>query len=156
LKPQAKLFEVRAAFKPVEAEADDSPWDDEDNESEDLSSVPERLRLKYRDFFDTRKATQLPSHQATEHAIKLKPGTEPPYIRTFNMSPAELKALEKYLNDALVKGWICESQSSAGAPMTHPFRPQEKRRTTSLRRLSRPERYHHQESISPSTNQRAS
>jgi len=26
LKPQAKIFELRAAFKPVEAEADDSPW----------------------------------------------------------------------------------------------------------------------------------
>ena len=33
------------------------------------------------------------------------------------MSPAELKALEQYIKDALAKGWIRESQSSAGAPI---------------------------------------
>ena len=31
------------------------------------------------------------------------------------MSPAELKALDDYIKDALTKGWICESQSPAGA-----------------------------------------
>jgi transposase InsO family protein len=38
-------------------------------------------------------------------------------MRTYNMSPAELKALDNYLNDALAKGWIRESQSPAGAPI---------------------------------------
>ena len=53
LTPQAKIFEVRAAFKPIEDEADDLPWDDEDDEQEDLSNIPKQLRLKYRDFFNT-------------------------------------------------------------------------------------------------------
>ena len=33
------------------------------------------------------------------------------------MSPAELKALEEYINDALAKGWIRESKSPTGAPI---------------------------------------
>ena len=52
-----------------------------------------------------------------DHAIDLKPGTEPLYMRIYNMSPAELKALDDYIKDALAKGWICESQSPAGAPI---------------------------------------
>ena len=38
-------------------------------------------------------------------------------MRTYSMSPAELKALDNYINDALAKGWIRESQSPAGAPI---------------------------------------
>ena len=38
-------------------------------------------------------------------------------MRTYHMSPAELKALEEYLQEALDKGWIRESQSPAGAPI---------------------------------------
>ena len=52
-----------------------------------------------------------------DHAIKLMPGTEPPYIRMYNMSPAELKALKEYINKALSKGWIRESKSPTGAPI---------------------------------------
>ena len=33
------------------------------------------------------------------------------------MSPAELKALDNYINDALANGWIRESQSPIGAPI---------------------------------------
>ena len=33
------------------------------------------------------------------------------------MSPAELKALEDYINDALAKGWIRESKSPVGVPV---------------------------------------
>src|SRR5467141_4144791 len=52
-----------------------------------------------------------------KQAIELKPNTEPPYMRTYNMSPAELKTLDEYINDALAKGRIQESTSSAGAPV---------------------------------------
>ena len=59
-----------------------------------------------------------PSNRLTmDHAIELKPNTEPPYMRTYNMSPAELKTLDEYINDALAKGRIQESTSSAGAPV---------------------------------------
>jgi hypothetical protein len=33
------------------------------------------------------------------------------------MSPAKLKVLEEYIEKALMRGWIRESQSSAGAPV---------------------------------------
>ena len=35
----------------------------------------------------------------------------------YNLSPAELKALEEYINEALAKGWIQESKSPAGTPI---------------------------------------
>ena len=115
LTPKAQVFEVKAVFTPTEA--DEAPWDENDG-PEDFSYVPESLRLKYQDFFDYRKATQLPlRHTTADHAIELKPGTEPPYMRTYNISPAELKALDAYINEALEKGWIRESQSPAGAPI---------------------------------------
>ena len=43
-------------------------------------------------------------------------------MRIYNMSPAELKALNQYINDALAKGWIQESQSPADAPILGSFR----------------------------------
>ena len=36
-------------------------------------------------------------------------------MQTYNMSPAELKTLENYLNKALLKEWIHKSKSLAGA-----------------------------------------
>ena len=105
-------FQVKLAFRP-------NIQDDEDSEAPEdaLAGIPLRLRQKFRDFFDLQKAEQLPSHRATDHAIELKLGTEPPYMRMYNMSPAELKALEEYLDEALAKGWIRESKSPAGAPI---------------------------------------
>jgi len=38
-------------------------------------------------------------------------------MRIYNMSPAELKALDDYIKEALAKGWIHESQSPAGTPI---------------------------------------
>jgi reverse transcriptase-like protein len=116
LTPHTQVLAVQAVFK---------PYDDDDDEEEGslrpedigLGNVPKRLRLKFQDFFDTYKATQLPRHRSVDHAIELKPGTEPPYMRIYNMSPAELKVLEEYINNALANGWIRESKSPAGAPI---------------------------------------
>ena len=116
-------FQVRLAFKP-----DIDEPDDEDDEispqttrkptaTYDLSHIPLRLRQKFRDFFDTVKAERLPSNRATDHAIELKPDTEPPFMRIYNMSPAELKALDDYINEALHNGWIRESKSPTGVPI---------------------------------------
>jgi len=80
--------------------------------------VPKRLRQRYRDFFVAAETTRRPiTHPGVQHAIELKPGAEPPWMRTYNLSPAELKALEDYINEALAKGWIQESKSPAGAPV---------------------------------------
>lgn len=116
ISPTARVFAVHIAFRPCEDD-DADPWEDESNSPTNLSNVPKRLRQRFHDFFDTRNADQLAPHRATDHAIDLKPGTEPPYMRTYNMSPAELRALHEYLKEALAKGWIRESQSPTGAPI---------------------------------------
>ena len=84
-------------------EIDDPP----DVSNIDLINVPKRLRQRYQDFFSLVKAAKpAPYHPEINHAIELIPRKEPPYIRTYYMSPAELKALEEYLQEALDKGWI--------------------------------------------------
>ena len=64
----------------------------------DLINILKRLRKRYRDFFSLVKAAKpTPYRPEIDHAIKLIPRKEPPYIRTYHMSPIELKALEEYL-----------------------------------------------------------
>ena len=64
----------------------------------DLINVLKRLRKRYRDFFSLVKAAKpAPYCLEINHAIKLTPRKEPPYIRTYYMSPAKLKALKEYL-----------------------------------------------------------
>lgn len=113
LTPRTQVLELKVVFRPCEKEDAEASKTDDNG----LSSIPRRLRTRYKDFFDIEKAERQPLHRHTDHAIELKPGTEPPYMRTYNMSPAELKALDEYLTKALAKGWIRESQSPAGAPV---------------------------------------
>jgi hypothetical protein len=79
--------------------------------------VSKRLLQKYHNFFNIFKTVHPPQQHETDHAIELKPNTEPPFMRTYNLSPAELKALDKYINEALANKWIRESKSPAGAPI---------------------------------------
>jgi len=69
----------------------------------DLSNMPERLHSRYGNFFNMHKAEQQLSHQSTDHVIELKPDTESSYMHIYNMSPAELKVLDIYLNNTLIK-----------------------------------------------------
>ena len=62
-----------------------------------------RLCQKYSNFFNTQKADQLASYWATDHAIELKPNIKSLYMRIYNMSSDELKTLENYINNFLVK-----------------------------------------------------
>ena len=110
----AHVFKVCTAYQPTSGRLEKG---DNDTADTALNNISEQLHLKYRDFFNTCIADRLVSHWATDHAIELKPNSEPPYMRTYNMSPAELKVLDEYIKDVLVKEWICESQRSAGAPI---------------------------------------
>ena len=58
---------------------------------------------KYQDFFNTYNADQLASYQAADHVIEFKFDTKSLYMCMYNMFSAELKTLDNYLNDALVK-----------------------------------------------------
>ena len=94
-----KVLELRVVFKSYKID-DDAKTASLNNS---LTNMPEQLCLKYRDFFNVDKAKQQPSHQSTDHAIELRPGSKPPYMQTYNMSPAELKTLDKYLIKTLIK-----------------------------------------------------
>ena len=118
----ARVFEVCTTYQP--AASDDNLWKNEDN-SDDLSNVSIWLCKRYWDFFNTHNADQLVSHQTTDHAIELQPGFKSSYMHIYNMFPAELKALDDYINDALIKSWICESQSSADTSILFVFQKNE-------------------------------
>ena len=94
---QAKVLELRAIYQPSKTgkAVDDS-----------LKHVPEQLCLRYQNFFNINKAEQQSPHWPINHAIELKPDSESFYMRIYNMSPAELKTLDEYLNKTLIKDWI--------------------------------------------------
>ena len=71
-----KMLELRVIFQSCKTDNNVKAVSLDDS----LANIPKQLRLKYRDFFDIDKAEQQPPHQSTDHAIKLKPGFEPPYI----------------------------------------------------------------------------
>ena len=75
--------------------------------------MSKRLCQKYHDFFNTWNVDWLASHWITNHAIDFKLNIKFLYMCTYNMFLTELKTLNNYLNDVLVKKWICEFQSSA-------------------------------------------
>ena len=101
-------FQVKIDFKPYNNDDNEKPQDNDAKADEniDLSKVPKRLRQRYHDFFITAETAQPITRPGVYHAIELKPGIEPPQMRTYNLSPAELKALEDYINEALAKGQI--------------------------------------------------
>ena len=59
------------------------------------------------------EANKLPLRGRQEYAIELT--GKPPYGPIYNLSEKELKTLWEYLAEALDRGWIRESSSSAGA-----------------------------------------
>ena len=102
LTPRAQVFKVKVAFNPYDDETDESKINDEMSDI-NLSNVSERLHSRYENFFNVHKAEQQPPHWPTDHAIELKPDTESSYMCMYNMFSAELKVLDIYLNDALIK-----------------------------------------------------
>src|SRR6266480_3745887 len=99
---KAQVFEVKVIFNFYDNKSDENKINNEMSDI-NLSNMPERLCSKYRNFFNVHKAEQQPPHWSTDHAIELKPDTEPPYMCMYNMSPAELKVLDIYLNNTLIK-----------------------------------------------------
>ena len=74
-----------------------------------------KLCQKYCDFFNIWNADWLASHQITDHVINLKSDIKFLYMHIYNMFSAELKTLNHYLNDVLIKEWIHKFQSLADA-----------------------------------------
>ena len=74
--------------------------------------LPEELR-EYEDVFLIEEADRLPSHEGRDYAIETI--AEPSFGSLYNLSNTELATLRTYLDDALAKGWIQYSTSSAGS-----------------------------------------
>lgn len=79
--------------------------------------VPQKFH-EYLDVFSREKAEQLPPHRpGVDHEIQLQEGKEAPYFKSRNMSPQELTAVKKYIDDEQAKGSIRPSASPAAAPI---------------------------------------
>src|SRR6202030_1829232 len=85
-----------------------------------LTEAGANLPPQYVDFIDIfseEEACALPPHQMYDHVIQLEPDTKAPWGLLYNMSELELKVLHDYIDDMLQKGFICPSESPAGAPV---------------------------------------
>ena len=110
----AHIFKVQTVYRScLDNNNETDFWNDKSTISDDLTNMSKRLCQKYHDFFNTQNADQLASHWVTDHVIDLKSDTEFFYMRMYNMFLAELKTLNNYFNNILVKKWIHESQSFA-------------------------------------------
>ncbi|KAI2664190.1 Transposon Tf2-9 polyprotein [Labeo rohita] len=97
-----------------------SPYCTEHCLQPETSPQPSRrtVPLEYQDLleaFSRIKATQLPPHRPGDCAIDLIPGTTPPRGRIFPLSQAETAAMNTYIQEELVKGFIRPSTSPASA-----------------------------------------
>ena len=81
----------------------------------DPPSIPPEY-ADYAEVFSDKEAGRLASHKSTDHAIDTGEN-EPPYGPLYNLSARELQVLRDYIDEALAKGWIQHSTSSAGAPV---------------------------------------
>jgi hypothetical protein len=71
----------------------------------------------YLNVFSKANAEKLALNRDIDLAIDLLLGKEPLYRLMYPLSPRELIALKKFLEENLAKGFIRESKSSAGAPI---------------------------------------
>ena len=82
----------------------------------DLSHVPEEFH-EFADVFSKKEADKLPPHRPSDHRIELVEGAKPSQGPIYNLSPVELEALRKYVDDNLRKGFIKHSHSPFSAPI---------------------------------------
>ena len=78
--------------------------------------IPEEYR-QYGKLFSDELETGLPRHGKWDHEIPLKPGTEPRFHKIYPLNEEKTKALDKYLEENLRKGYIRPSTSPAGFPI---------------------------------------
>ena len=70
----------------------------------------------------------LPPEREVESTIDLIPGTEPIYIPSYRIAPAELREVKAQLEELLSKGFIRPSISPWGAPVLFVKKKKKKKR----------------------------
>lgn len=73
------------------------------------------LREQYADVFEPPKG--LPPDRGIEHVIPTLPDAQPPFMRMYRLSPAELAEVKSQVQDLLERGLIEPSTSTYGAPI---------------------------------------
>ena len=71
----------------------------------DLSSIPSEYH-DFADLFSKKKADELPAYSPYDHKIPLVKGATPHWRPIYKLSPLELDALSKYIEEHLGKGFI--------------------------------------------------
>ena len=101
----ACIFEIWTAYKLCLDNDNDETnfWNNNNDILNDFTNVFKRLCAKYYDFFNIQNTDWLASHWFHNHVIDLKLNTEFLYMCMYNMFLTELKTLNNYLNDVLVK-----------------------------------------------------
>ena len=100
----------------VRGKVSSNPKDEEEEEAEDLSNLPQYLQdLKH--CFNARLSSIIPPNSEYDHAIDLEPGKTPPNLPIYNLSNKELEILRDYIATVTERGWIRRSKSPAGAPI---------------------------------------
>ena len=82
--------------------------------------VPDSVARLLHEFADVMPAAlpkELPPRRPIDHRIELIPGSKPPALAPYRMSPAELLQLRKQLKELLDAGLIQPSRALYGAPM---------------------------------------
>jgi hypothetical protein len=82
----------------------------------DLATIPPEYH-EFADLFSKKESDKLPPHRSYDHQIPLEPGSTPPFGTIYKMSPVELEAARKYIEENLRKGFIRNSQSPCSAPI---------------------------------------
>jgi hypothetical protein len=86
------------------------------SEGLDLSGVPSDYH-EFADVFDKGKASQLPPHHPYDLKIDLEEGSTLPLGTIYLLSPVELEALRKFLDENIATGLLHSSSSPHRAPV---------------------------------------
>jgi hypothetical protein len=73
-----------------------------------MSRIPEEYH-EFADVFDKGKASQLPPHRPYDLKIDLEESATPPIGTIYSLSPVELAALRKFLNENIATGLLRSS-----------------------------------------------
>ena len=72
---------------------------------------------KFKRVFSKDSFDQLPERRPWDHAIELKPGSEPFRCKIYPLSPVEQKELDAFLEENLKRGRIRPSKSPMASPV---------------------------------------
>ena len=99
------------------ATAVDGTWIAATREEEPAEELPEAYK-NYEHLFAEEGANELPPHRPWDLSIELMEGKTPPYRPIYAMSQPESESLRKMIEENTERGFIRESKSPAGAPVT--------------------------------------